>query len=195
MNYYRRRMKPLLLSLLSLFLFSSCGFRNAYYTHKEEPLPIQVPFVEGDRSGKVTSLLIEQLEKSGHFSCTDNGLYILKVKLVDDKHETIGFRHKPKDSHNKIIPNETRVKQLAQISLLEKGSNKTVFGPFYILSQAEYDHQNYSIDQDINHFSLGQLSDIDTSHEVLDIPVFRNLAEQINMFLISKASMLPTKKA
>ena len=56
-------------------------------------------------------------------------------------------------------------------------------GPAYILGNIEYDHQENSIDNNINGLSLGQLSDIDTAQDVTYIPQDRDLASKISLWL------------
>ncbi|MDB6081861.1 MAG: LptE-family protein [Chlamydiia bacterium] len=149
---------------------------------------VSIPFVQGDPNGRLTSDLVEQIEKQGGLRFAhDGGELTLKVTILDDRYDNIGYRHDPKKlrqgGKHKIIPNETRSKILAEVTVTETATQKVLLGPAYILATAEYDHQNYSVDNDINNFSLGQLSDIDTAEDVLDIPLYRNLAREIALYL------------
>ena len=174
-------------------LTAGCSWRMAPSLDNSATRTISIPYVQGDSSGKLTNELVEQIERQGGFHFVqDGGDLTLKVKLVADKYENIGFRYDLKkfevDRHRhgkrRIIPNETRSKLVAEVQVVDNSTGKNVLGPVYILGTAEYDHQNYSINNDINRFSLGQLSDIDTAHDVLDIPLHRNLAREIAQYLV-----------
>jgi hypothetical protein len=154
----------------------------------EERISLSVPYASGDKDGRLTSQLIEQIEKEGLFRYSPEGSkYVLKVRILDTKYENIGFRYDPKrlakEQKEKLIPNETRSRLLAEVTIVNNETGKNVLGPAHILSTSEYDHQNYSINNDINRFSLGQLSDIDTAQDVMNIPLYRNLAKEINFYL------------
>jgi|GEM_PF-1886988 len=179
-------LKTAFLLPLVVSLFSSCGWHLAPGMKKGDQIAIQIPYVEGDHKGTLTSSLVSSLEKEGSFRVRDSAHLILKVRLTDSKHENIGFRHKPKSLGEpgvKIIPDETRIKLLAEISVVDATSGRIILGPKNIIASVEFDHQNYSIRQDINSSSLGQLSDIDTTYDVIDIPLHRNMAHQISTYL------------
>jgi len=177
--------------LLSLFLSSilftaGCGWHTA--VRPEERIAIAIPYASGDKDGRLTSELVEQIEKEGLFRYAPEGSkYVLKVRVLDSKYENIGYRYDPKklakEHKDKLIPSETRSRLLAEVTIINSETGKNVLGPVHILSTSEYDHQNYSIDNDINSFSLGQLSDIDTAQAVVNIPLYRNLAKEINFYI------------
>ena len=173
------------LPLILLTLTSSCGFHLASSMQPEKAKTVSIPYVEGDSDGQLTAAIIEAVEKQGGLRYTKGeGRFTLKVKQVDSSIENIGFRFDPKHPHHKsLIPSESRNKNLIEVSLIDNASQKTVVGPAYLLVKTDYDHQNYSIDQDNNRFSLGQLSDIDTSSDVLSIPVHRNIARDVAQYL------------
>lgn len=170
-----------------MFFVSGCSWRLSPTLDKSRVRTISIPFVPGDTNGALTSAIIEQIEKQGGLRFAhDGGELTLKVSILSNKYDNIGYRHNPKELHRgreKLIPNETRSKILAEITVTEVASQKVLLGPAYILATAEYDHQNYSINNNINTFSLGQLSDIDTAEDVIDIPLYRNLASEIALYL------------
>ena len=122
---------------------------------------------------------------------TDDGTaaqLTLKVRILNTRYDNIGFRYRhnienSEESKRKIIPNESRTKVLAEVTLLDTLSKKVLLGPAHIVGSIDYDHQNYDLNNDINTFSLGQLSDIDTTEDVLTIPLYRDLAYQITTYL------------
>jgi hypothetical protein len=176
----------------SLFLATSCSSASFHSELDDNKPTLQIPYVEGDRTGRLTDVLCESIEKSGFFSyAPSGGDYTLKVRLCDSKYENLGFRYDPKkEDRKKIIPNETRSKLLAEVTVINSLNNKVIIGPAYILASCEWDHQNYSIDNDINRFSMGQLSDIDTAQNVLDIPLYRNMAKEISLYLTTQKNKL-----
>ncbi len=187
-----RRVRPLrflfcCLYLLCLVSTSACGFHLATSVDKESCRTVNIPYVQGDSSGLLTSDLIKYVEKQNPLVfVSEGGSLTLQVKLLDEKYENTGFRYNPHDLHHgkkKIIPNETRQKDLAEVTVIDNKTGTALLGPAYILGATDYDHQNYTLNNDVNVFSLGQLSDIDTSLDALDVPRYRNLAKEIATYL------------
>lgn len=187
---HRLRTNSKFLSLLVLGCLigaTSCQWQRAV-SADQRPHSVAIPFALGDHDGTFTTDLISQIEKGGTFKFTQGiAEYTLHVRFLDEKYENIGFRHDLKKEHHgkrkedkrKIIPNESRSKLLAEVTLIENATQKTLLGPAYILATNEYDHQNYTINNDISTFSLGQLSDVDTAEGVINVPLYRNLAREI----------------
>ena len=173
--------------LFCLLPISSCGFRLATSVDKESCRTVNIPYVQGDSGGLLTSDLIKYIEKQSPLAfVSEGGSLTLQVKLLDEKYENTGFRYNPHDLHHgkkKIIPNETRQKDLAEITVIDNRTGQTLLGPAYILATTDYDHQNYTLNNDVNVFSIGQLNDINTSQDALDVPRFRNLAKEIASYL------------
>lgn len=169
-----------------LVVMTACGWRCAYGTSWST---IALPFVGGDANGILTAQLAQQIEQQGLYHLAEHDAdYTLSVKIIDSKYENIGFRFDPASNpldleSDKLIPNETRAKILAEVILIDNATNKTVRGPAHILATLDYDHQNFSLNQNTNTFSLGQLSDIDTTKGVVNIPLYRNLAHEIATWL------------
>lgn len=183
----------------SLFQFSACSWRLASSVDKKDTRSIAIPYVAGDSSGRLTNTLIEEVGKqTGLRFAGDGGELTLKVVLLDNTYDNIGFRFDPKKLHHhkkKLIPNETRQKDLAEVTVIDNASGNTLLGPAYILSTYDYDHQNYTMNNDVNIFSLGQLSDIDTAIDALDIPRYNLLAKEIAEYLENHFEKLKRKPA
>jgi hypothetical protein len=151
-----------------------------------EPKQICIPYVQNDETGELTSDLVKAINDQPGFRVNDGGRYLLSVKLLNTKDSKLGFRYDPrklKKGKRDLILNETRAKALVEVSVIDRFTNEVVRGPGYILGSAEYDHQESSIDSDINRFSLGNLSDIDTTEDVVHIPLYRDVANKIGIWL------------
>ncbi len=173
--------------LLALILTTSCGWHVASNYTKTNAHTISIPYAYGDGNGLLTSELIAQVEKETGFNYVQSGgEYTLKVTLLDAKSENIGFRydpHKLENGKKKLIPDEVRRRLLAKVTLINTATNQEVLGPAYIVGTCEFDHRYYNLSHNINRFSLGQLTDIDTTYDVVDVPLQRDLARQIAYWL------------
>ena len=181
--------KKLLFLLLSpLVLTLSCGWHLQTSDISQNEQTISIPYVVGDREGLLTAELVQQFEQGGVFKYTsDGGTYTLCVEVLDTKSQNIGFRYNPRRFETgikkQLIPSETRRRALAKVSLIETATQKVVSGPALITGACEFDHQNYSINNRTNRFSLGQLTDIDTTYESINIPLYRSLAVNICQYI------------
>jgi hypothetical protein len=149
-------------------------------------ISVAIPYAHGDDSGELTARLVEAINSQPGFRVDEGGDYVLKVNLLDDKEEKIGYRYDPlalKKAEHKLILNESRAKALAEVRLINRSTKQEIAGPAFILGNIEYDHQENAIDNDINDFSLGQLSDIDTAQDVTYIPLYRDLAQKIALWV------------
>src|SRR5437879_164745 len=99
-----------LFACISASQFSACAWRLASSVDKKDSRTIAIPYVEGDSSGRLTNNLVEQIEKqTGLVFSGDGGELTLKVVLVDNTYDNIGFRFDPKKLHEhghekKLIP-------------------------------------------------------------------------------------------
>jgi hypothetical protein len=152
----------------------------------DNQMTVSIPYVQGDASGELTSRLVQAVSSQPGFRVDESGKYVLRVTLLDSREEKIGFRYDPRKlKHGKkdLILSETRAKALAEVSLVNRYTNEKISGPAYILGNIEYDHQENTIDNNINGLSLGQLSDVDTAQDVTYIPQDRDLAQKISLWL------------
>lgn len=188
---------PLSLPLLSLLLLSSCGYRVAPSMDQKTTKSVSLSFIRGDETGDLTASVVKALsEQPGFEYIADGGSFRLEVSLLDQDQEKIGYRLqnvKNVAADHKIIPSEGRSMALVEVRLIENSSNKVALGPAFILGTAEFDHQNNSLDNNIQRFSLGQLTDIDTTEDVLHIPLYRNLSQKIATWLQSSFDGIESK--
>ena len=152
----------------------------------DRQMTVRIPYAQGDDSGELTSRVIEAVNNQPLFRVDESGQYLLRIHLLDDKEEKIGFRYNPRElkkGSRKLILEESRAKALAEVCLIDRFTKKTVAGPAYILGNIDYDHQENSIDSDVNDLSLGQLSDVDAAQDVTYIPLYRDLSSKIALWL------------
>ena len=168
-------------------VLTGCHTRFADSVSPESCYSLSIPYVQGDSDGQLTGALIEAVQQAGGFRYVHSGgTLTLNVKILDRKKENIGFRFDPKRftvGKRRIIPSEGRRKLLAEVSVIDSVTKKVLIGPALVVGICEFDHQNYSLNHDVNIFSLGQLSDIDTTYDVVDIPLNRDTARRIAEYL------------
>ena len=182
----RKNFTYLLCKGLLCCLTGCTGWHVANSASSETQMTVRIPYAQGDDSGELTSRVIEAVNCQPGFRVDESGQYLLKIRLLDDKEEKIGFRYNPRElrkGSHKLILEESRAKALAEVSLIDRFTKKTVAGPAYILGNIDYDHQENTIDNDVNDLSLGQLSDIDAAQDVTYIPLYRDLSAKIALWL------------
>jgi hypothetical protein len=183
------------LQLCALSLLLSCGYRVA---DPEDRKTISVPYVEGDQQGELTAELIWQLEHTGLYEFVRGGAdLVLKVSIIGDQKETIGFSYDRHAESGKIEKNlmatENRRNLVAKVTLLE--GEKVVLGPVEITGWGEYDYvdvnslralsfinENGKREKVIT-FSLGQLDSVEGAEDNVLVPAYRLLARKIVMAL------------
>jgi Lipopolysaccharide-assembly len=150
---------------------------------------ISVPYAEGDQKGELTADVIKQLSTSGAFRYVCSGAdLLLKIKIIEFREENIDFRYDRKKTgklKNYIIPTETRVSAIAEVSLIEGATGRAIRGPTRITASTDFDHTYYTTQDEVNIFSLGQLNDIDTARDAVMHPLNRHLAERIVDYVIN----------
>ncbi len=192
------------LSLLPLiFLLSSCGYRAGQGEAPWINSSISVPYVENDTDGQITSALIRQIQASGLFRYVDcNGCYRLKVKVVECRDENTGFRYDQvnngntnqdtapgqesnQELTNTLIPIESRKWILVQVEVFEGTSGEPVAGPVCISAFVDYDHGYHLLNNQLNVFSIGQLTDISVAGEAVARPLSEAVARSIVDYLLN----------
>ena len=176
------KFKLLNLMLLSLLLMG-CGYHFGHSGLSREYSTISVPYVEGDVNGGLTAAIVRQIARNGSFEYrVDDGNLLLIAKIVDFDDENIGFRYdRKKKGHltQTIIPTETRITSIVEVTLLEAASGRVVLEPVRISANVDLDHEYNSSHHEVNVFSLGQLSDADAAFEVAQQPLNFALAQKI----------------
>ncbi|WP_195155528.1 LPS assembly lipoprotein LptE [Candidatus Protochlamydia phocaeensis] len=179
-----------LLLLGGLIGFNSCQYRFGRGELAEQYSTICVPYIEGDTEGELTAEVIKRLSLSGGLRyVSSGGDLILSVKIIEMRDENIGFRYDRKkhgELKRSIIPTETRLSALVEVSVKEAGSGQIIRGPTRLTGSVDFDHEYYySSHHALNIFSLGQLNDIDAAHDAAMHPLNRHLAERIADYVLN----------
>lgn len=176
--------------MLSLFFLvpTGCQYQFGYGDLSQQYATISVPYVEGDLNGDLTARVIKQLSTTGAFIYrAEGGDLTLKIKLLEIADENIGFRynrHKDGELKKTIIPTETRAAATIELVVIESASGKILRGPTRLSASVEFDHDYYASRNEINVFSLGQLTDIDAAQEAARTPLNKELAEKVADYLL-----------
>lgn len=183
------KIKQIFYLLPLVYLLSGCQYQFGRGELSERYTTISVPYIEGDQRGELTTEVIKKLSTSGAFRyISQGGDLVLKVKLIEFREENIDFRYDRKKTgklKKSIIPTETRLNAIAEVLLIEGGTNQVVRGPTRVVASAEFGHTYYATRDEINIFSLGQLNDIDAAREAVMYPLNRHLAERIVDYIIN----------
>jgi hypothetical protein len=175
-----------------LFIFSSCGYKSL---SNNQISTINVPYIQGDSDGMLTSSIIKELEDSGKFNFKKKKSKLqLIASVISDGQEQIGYkhdRHKDGTVKKNVIPIEGRNTTKVKVSLIQKDTNNEVFGPFIFTSFADYDYVDEDSLNDLSFinpqnqrqtvlsFSLGQLESIASAQTAAKQNVYKKLAKQI----------------
>lgn len=185
----QQKIRFFLICLLSSWLFAGCHYQFGRGELSERYSTISVPYVAGDQKGELTAEIIKKISSSGAFqyvSC--GGDLILKVKLLEFHEENIDFcydRKRDGKLKKSIIPTETRVSTIAEVTLIEGRTGQIVREPVRITASTEFDHTYYATRGEVNIFSLGQFNDIDSARDAAMHPLNCNLAERIVDYVIN----------
>lgn len=178
--------------VLCVLLLAGCGYRFSNASSLDGS--IAVPFVEGDEGGVLTSALINKLVLCGFSYDPSEFSYTLKVQILSDSNEHIGYQYDVNDEDTslikRLVPNEGRRKIRAKVEVLNSAKT-TVIGPFEVEATADYDFVNSDSLQDLSFinadgerdsilsYSLGQLDSRDGARDASFSPVFKALSEKI----------------
>lgn len=184
--------------LLSSFLCAlcACGYHFGASERSYSPTTLSIPYIQGDAAGQLTNELTHQVSSSSAFQCVQSGgRYILKVVVLSDGSERIGFRYDREGKNNKrrkdLVAIENRRLITAEVTLIDSLTNQTIVGPEIVKADAEYDYTNPNSIRDLRFtspggfsqstidFSLGQLDSIEGAQDAATTPLYRHLAQKI----------------
>jgi hypothetical protein len=188
-----------------LVLSTSCGYSLGQGDITAGYSTITIPYVDGDEYGEFTAELVKQISVSGplRYDRCDGELTLI-VSIIDYDYDNIGFRYdrknvkkkkseeqsissdeedKEKKRSKSIIPCETRVEGIAEVSLIETASGRVILGPAKITASLDFDHEYYDSWNEINQTSLGQLTDYDAAVDGSFKPLFQILAHKISDYI------------
>ena len=176
------------ITLFALFCSSlaltGCRYHFGHGDLTKNYQTITVPYIEGDFDGDFTEKLVHQLGTSnGFIHKLSGGELTLLVKLIEYKSNDIGYRYDTEDItgvlEDKLVPAETRIKALAEVSLIENTTEKKIIDSKLVMANIDFDHDYYSNIGGLNSFSLGQVNDIETAEEIAKRSLNKILAEKI----------------
>ncbi len=181
------------IALCLILLMASCGYR---FVGDGEQKTVAIPYVIGDVEGQLTNALIRQFSSTTQFAYHPScGQLILKVNLLEDTNEKIGFRYQRQEHTGKIkkhlFPTENRRTLKAEVCLIASSTDDVVFGPVEISANADYDYIDEGSLYDLTFvspsgkltpilaFSEGQLDSVEGAQDDVLTPLYRKLAQNI----------------
>lgn len=194
-------MKKILNYCIFLLLFSCSSYRCVV----PETLigkSINVPYVQGDRDGRLTEAIVNQLVTAGAFSYKHFGAdYSLCVRITDIQNNNIGYKKErnPDGSIRKnLMPIEGRESIFAEVALKSNLTGKSIWGPWPISADIDYDFVDQDSSKDLSFinkkgvkhtvlsYSLGQLESVACAQDSATFPLYKNLAKNIIRALIAE---------
>lgn len=175
--------------ILAFLLFTSCGYHAGPAGALSSFETISIPYVKNDKDGRMTAALIKvisadsglQYEKCG-------GDVTLLVEMWEFENENIGYRYDRKNDGkltHSIIPSETRLIVVAQVTLINSVTADPIAGPAKIVATVDFDHDYERTRNGINVFSLGQLTDYDEAYDAAFQPLYHVLSQKIADFIMN----------
>jgi hypothetical protein len=170
-------------------ILNSCQYQFGRGDLSERYSTIAIPYAEGDKEGRLTAEVIRRMSETGALRYVSSGGDLtLTMKLIELRDENIGFRYDRKkqgELKKTIIPTESRLSVVVEVSVSETCSGQVIRGPTRIKTSVDFDHDYYSSYRGINVFSLGQLNDYDAAHDAVMYPLNCHLAERIVDYVIN----------
>ncbi len=177
-----------LLLLVFCLLFSSCTYKWGKGSIDEQYSTISIPYVEGDWEGILTSALIRRFSANGALEVVNGGGDLcLSVCLLEPQREIIGYIIAPvedTDGKKVLFSNEARLTLTAVVTVTDKRSQCTLFGPLEISAYLDYDYEPDLTSVDDHAFSLGQLEMRNLAEDAARPSLFFLLAEKIVDYVI-----------
>jgi hypothetical protein len=144
----------------------------------------------------LTASLIRQASACGNLQVVSKGeRLLLKVELIEDEQDYVGFRFDQKPISGKLISNlipiESRRSIKAAVTLWDTIEDKALLGPENIQAHLDFDYVDGNSLQDLTFvntkgerekvlsFSLGQLDSIEGAQDATASPLFHVLAKKI----------------
>lgn len=172
-----------ILSVSSILFSCSCYHFNDDSGLAARYASISIPYVKGDLDGLLTTAIVNEFVRDGSFEYRrTGGSLILKVSVIDYEDNNIGFRYdRKKDGKRRksIIPTETRRTAYVEIRVEDAASASVILGPVEISASVAFDHDYEYARDEVNVFSLGQLSDYNQAVDAAQTPLNQILARKI----------------
>jgi hypothetical protein len=174
--------------IVSIILFSCSGYHfNDDTGLAARYASISVPYVNGDLDGSLTAAIVNEFVQAGMFEYRAvGGNLILRANLLDYQDDNVGFRYdRKKDGERRkaIIPTETRRNIYVEVTVEDAASKSVVLGPAQLSASVVFDHDYEYARDEVNVFSLGQLSDFNQAVDAAQAPLNQILARKIVDFV------------
>ena len=184
-------------------MLPSCG----YHTISSADRPtLSIPYVRGDEEGFLTNAVIAEVNRTGLYDYVSSGGELeLKIALVGNGEEVIGFRYDRSEKKGKLEQNllatENRRSSAAEITLYRESEDEPILGPIVVTATTEYDYIDVSTIRELAFttpsgklekvidFSEGQLDSIEGAQDNALSPLYDDLAKKIAA-VIQKAVMM-----
>lgn len=145
--------------LLMLFVITSCGYK--IQSMHNNPITINVPYVKGDKDGRLTKYLVQALSESGFVvSESASSQYSLIVEIKKKSTTQIGYRYRNKNHDSgilkRLVPDEGRYSLSLVLWLEETSFSKKIIEPYEIEANVDYDFVNPDSFSDVAFFANGE---------------------------------------
>lgn len=171
------------------FFLSACGYHYGVSEVLKGYQTITIPFIKNDEEGKMTSTLIKMITSSTGLKYKNGAADLeLIVDLLEFEHDNIGYQYERRDNdqiRHSIIPNETRLTLVSQVTLIDGLTGEKIAGPVRIVATTDFDHEYQKTRNGVNVFSLGQLTDYDEAYDAAFTPLYRVLSQKIIDYIIA----------
>lgn len=184
-----------LLKVISLLFLSSCGYHVVEDESPDFVSTITVPYVVGDSAGQLTAELVGQLSSEGFRCLPNDGNLVLKVVIIQNENERIGYRYEREHPSGKLtkhlLPVESRKNVTAEVTLINAATDEVLIGPSIVKADADFDYVLFDSIRDLSfispgghrektiRFSLGQLDTVEGAQDDATLVVYRHLAAKI----------------
>lgn len=179
---------------------TSCGYHLSDASDLiRRRVTIQVPYIQGDVEGRLTSELIRQLAAAGFCYTSSSSDRILIAQLQWCREDYIGYQYERAAAQTqqqadanpsgqpirRLLPNERRSFANLEFSLTDCQKRNCLLGPLRVFACIDYDFDPLNTDNRVTVFSLGQLTSIDEAHDVSVDLLYRELAKKVVDILVS----------
>lgn len=184
------------LTLSLILTMFSCGYHRSEVSFFQKYQSIDVPYIQGDLDGRLTSSVIEALSSSSKIAYNpyDPDL-ILKIEIIQNKEVTVGYQYDIRQSNdeliNRLIPNEGKRVISVKVQVVDADQGSVLFGPFEMEAEGDFDFVNFDNYKDLTfvdqkgvtvpvlQFSLGQLDAKEGAKEAALNATCKKLASKI----------------
>lgn len=179
--------------LAAILLLPSCGYHTL---STEDRATLSIPYIRGDEEGFLTTAVISEVNRTGLYDYVNSGgEYELKVALVGDSEEEIGYRYDRTAKRGRLRQNllatENRRHAAAEITLYRASEDEPVLGPIVVTGSVEFDYIDASTIRELAFitssgkrekvidFSEGQLDSVEGAEDNSLFPLYNDLAKKI----------------